>query len=129
MPAQRTVRRRDVLLLRTGETSRCMELSCQALYMQYVDLERTHGAEAPDQASYEEPWLGEPPAVTVPRTLRALFDTLARELEDVDLLRVLDCTWIVDETLTRELKQLVSTVVTRGGRVEFVPGDSAPPKS
>lgn len=125
MPAERTVHRRDLLLLRAGSAERCMDLSCQALYMLHIDLMRTQGGGAPvDQAHYEEPWLGEPPSVAASRSLGELFSELSRQLEDVDVLRVIDCTWIADESLTRELKKLVATVVTRGARVEFVPDES-----
>lgn len=119
MAAPRAVHRRDLLRLRVATGARAMELSCQALHMQYLDLQRRadcHASSIP--AHYEEPWLGEPPAVSSERALADLFAELSRQLEGVDVLRVVDAAWIADEALSRELGRLVAAFVARGGRVE-----------
>jgi hypothetical protein len=113
------VHRRDLLRLRVATGARSMDLSCQALHMQYLDLQRRadHDTSA-TPAYYEEPWLGEPPAVSSARGLAELFAELSRQIEGVDVLRVVDAAWITDDDLSRELDRLVATFVARGGRVE-----------
>lgn len=119
MAAPRAVHRRDLLRLRVGAGARSMELSCQSLHMQYLELQRRADRDlASTLAHYEEPWLGEPPAVASARPIADLFSELARQLEGVEVLRVVDAGWITDGALSRGLEQLIAAFVARGGRVE-----------
>ncbi len=55
------------------------------------------------------------------RTTEQLFESLGRDLDGVDLLRVVDPRWLSegDEELQREFDRLLSSFRDRGGRVEF----------
>ena len=113
--------RRDFLLLR-ADSGRAMELSCQRLYMWYLDTQITHGrGQISAQASEEAtPWGGEPPAVFEERTVDQLFQNLRRDLLDVKILRVRDREWLIHEELSRELETLIAAFRLQGGRVEFI---------
>ena len=109
--------RRDFLLFRTEGRTKTVELSCERLYMLYVDA---HSAAAPEAADALMPQQsGEPPAQFETRTTRQLFDDLAQDLRDADVLRVTHTEWLADEGFRREVEMLASAVRTRGGVVEM----------
>jgi hypothetical protein len=106
--------RRDFLLFRTDGRTKTVELSCERLYMQYVDARRTSEPDD-DDATVN----GEPPARFERRSVRQLFDDLAHDLGDADLLRVTDTEWLAQEDFRREVTALVDAVRARGARVEM----------
>ena len=95
------MRRRDLLLLRPTPSDRVFDLPWQR---------RDEGA------------LGEPDPVYDVRDARELFDALARELADADVLRILDREWLADPGLRQEVDRLIAAFAARGGRVEFGSG-------
>ena len=105
--------RRDFLLFRTEGRTKTVELSCERLYMRYVDTRHTPEPQGEDEHD------GEPPARFELRSTRQLFDDLARDLRDADVLRVIHGEWLAEEEFTREVNALVDTVRARGGRVEI----------
>ncbi len=109
--------RRDLLLLRPTPRARVLELPCQRLYMQYLDIRRPN---TQSQIPPDGHWLGEPEPSYECRSSQDLFDGLARELRGADVLRVVGRAWLADAELTREVDQLVAAFAARGGRVEFV---------
>ena len=104
--------RRDFLLFRTVGHSRTVELSCERLYMLYVDTRNTPDAAPP------EVYDGEPPARFEIRSARQLFDDISRDLDGVDVLRVMHTEWLADGDFNREVETLIAAVQSRGGRVE-----------
>jgi hypothetical protein len=112
------INRRDFLRLRTVARRRVAELSCERLYMRQFDARLT--ARRPDvDFPCGDPSAGEPPAVFDERTPRQLFDLLERDLEDVDVLRVVDARWLAGDDLRCEFESLLASFRSRGGRVEF----------
>jgi hypothetical protein len=109
--------RRDFLLFRTEHQTRIVELSCERLYMRYLDSQATTGPV--DEPVSRDSWDGEPPAQLEARTTRQLFDDLDRELQSVDIVRVVDTDWLAREEFRREVELLISAVRARGGRVEY----------
>jgi hypothetical protein len=83
--------RRDFLLLRVA-ADREIELSCEQLYMRFVDA-RVDGS--------------------VPR----LFSTLADDLSLVTGVRLVDRSWLASADLKRELDAVLVPFRARGGRV------------
>jgi len=83
--------RRDFLLLRVG-TDREIELSCEQLYMRFVDAQ-VDG--------------------TVPR----LFATLDDDLSAVTRVRLVDRSWLASGDLKRELDVVLEGFRRRGGIV------------
>jgi hypothetical protein len=112
--------RRDFLFFRTEQRTQIVELSCERLYMRYLDSQVTAAAreERPTAASGDS-WDGEPPAVLDAPTTRQLFDDLDRELHGVDLLHVIDSDWLAGDEFRREFDGLISAFRARGGRVEY----------
>jgi len=106
--------RRDFLLFRTEGRTRTVELSCERLYILYVDTRNT-----PETEGADEQYDGEPPARFELRTARQLFDDLARDLREADVLRITHSEWLAEEEFRREVNALADTVRTRGGRVEI----------
>jgi hypothetical protein len=116
MHSKVVVHRRDFLLFKTDGRTKTVELSCERLYMLYVDTCRAAQLDAPDAL---EPQSGEPAARFEIRTTHQLFADLARDLNDVDLLRVTHTEWLTGEEFTREVHALADAVRARGGRVEM----------
>jgi hypothetical protein len=109
------VNRRDFLLFRTDGSKKTVELSCERLYMHYRDAQL---AELPPDAPLDDG--GEPPTRFDRRSPRQLFDALASDLCDVDVLRVIQTDWLAAEDFGREVESLAATLRARGARVEFI---------
>jgi hypothetical protein len=77
--------------------------------------------EAVDPLDFDPMEEGEPPTAFEVRTTRQFFENLDRDLEGVDLLRVVEHRWLSegDAELQREFEGLLSSFRARGGRVEF----------
>ena len=112
------MRRRDLLLLRPTPRDRVFDLPCQRLYMRYLDARSVR----PEPQRRDEGALGEPDPVYDVRDARELFDALARELADADVLRILNREWLADPGLRQEVDRLIAAFAARGGRVEFGSG-------
>jgi hypothetical protein len=108
------VNRRDFLLFRTAGSQKTVELSCERLYMHYRDAQT---AELPPEPEVEH---GEPPARFTMRTTRQLFDDLAADLDDADVVRVTHGEWLADVDFRRALERLLTALRTRGKRVDWL---------
>ena len=86
------VDRRDFLLMRVNRTD-AVVLSCEQLYMRYVDA-RASGS------------------------TQALFDNLQSDLHGVKKLRLIKTSWLADENLSRELDRVLAAFRSEGGRIE-----------
>ena len=112
--------RRDFLLLRTEGTTRVLELSCERLYMRYLDAVATAGQGGARADSWDgDPWEGERPAVVDAPTPAELFRDVDHRLQDAHVLRVLGRSWLVGDELKQRVDQLLDSFRARGGRVEF----------
>ena len=87
------VNRRDFLLMRTGRDSGQAILSCEQLYMRYVDA-RAQG------------------------TTAQLFTRLAGDLEGATRVRLIKTSWLSDDDLKRELDAVLDAFREGGGRIE-----------
>jgi hypothetical protein len=108
--------RRDFLLLRREREARVVEISCQRLCMRYLDTLIT-GAE-PTEGDAPDVWGHEPRLVRQPRTTAQLFEAIAADLQEADVVRLLDPQWIKEGELSDELDRVVGEFKKRGGRVE-----------
>jgi hypothetical protein len=93
MTSTTNVNRRDFLLMRTGRESGQAVLSCEQLYMRYVDA-RAQG------------------------TTEEFFARLAHDLESVTRVRLIKTSWLSDRALERELDAIFEGFRNRGGRIE-----------
>ena len=107
--------RRDFLLFKTEGRTRTVEVSCEQLYMRFVDARR-----APEPDAADLVMDGEPPARFDRRSVRQLFDGVARDLHDADVLRITQTEWLAEEEFRREVTALADVVRGRGGRVEML---------
>ena len=105
--------RRDLLLFRTEGRRKTVELSCERLYMLFVDTRNAPGPQPAD--SYD----GEPPARFEMRSARQLFEDVGRDLGDVDILQLTHVEWLADAEFKREVDALIAAVRTRGAQVEL----------
>ena len=110
--------RRNFLMLKTERGIRTLELSCQRLHMYCLEMRVTSGRQDED---FDPTRDGEPPTAFDERTTEQLFESLGRDLDGVDLLRVVEHRWLSegDEELRREFDTLLASFRARGGRVEF----------
>ena len=111
--------RRDFLLLRTQGSDRVLELSCERLYMQYVDAQsvaKRRGEEI-DGMTEAPWWVGEPPTSMDGPDAEGLFRELQSDLADADVLQVRDREWLVTGDFRDRLEALLGGFRARGGRV------------
>ncbi len=110
--------RRDFLRLKTERGMHTLELSCRRLHMYCLEMRVTSGGQNEAFSPAED---GEPPTAFNERTTEQLFESLGRDLDGVDLLRVVEHRWLseVDEELQREFDGLLASFQASGGRVEF----------
>jgi hypothetical protein len=87
------VNRRDFLLLRVDGASRSIVLSCEQLYMRYVDS-RVDG------------------------TTAQLFQHLADDLRKVSAVRLTDTSWLSRDDLRQRVDGVLDGFRRRGGRIE-----------
>ena len=78
--------RRDFLLLRTDGPSREAVLSCERLYMRYLDAQ-------------------------MEGSMATLFATLGDEIRNVDALRLTDTSWLASD----DLKERLDNILERAG--------------
>ena len=87
------VNRRDFLLMRTGRDGDGVILSCEQLYMRYVDA-RAEG------------------------TTAELFAHLLQDLQSVKHVRLIKTSWLSDDDLRRQLEIVFESFRSGGGRIE-----------
>lgn len=116
----RTVNRRDFLRLSARGSQHVLELSCERLYMQYVDAESAQGRPPPSglSDSRHQFWEGEPPAQLDAVTADELFAELERELANADVLCLLGPEWMSKQDFTDKVEACIRKFRARGGRVE-----------
>ena len=108
------MKRRDFLLFKTVGERRVAELSCERLYMRVVETQRVSAAS--DECAEDRG--GEPPAVFDARTADQLFADLELELRGVDVVRVVDRSWLGAGDLEGRLDAVLDAVRARGVQVE-----------
>jgi len=115
------VNRREFLTLRTSGTKQILELSCEPLYMRYVDARSGIGAlgDSGDSEPDADFRPGEPPTEVDLPTTGQLFGELERQLAEADELRVFGRDWLSGGAFGREVEARVEAFRRRGGRVEF----------
>jgi hypothetical protein len=111
--------RRDFLRMWVKDDEHVLELSCERLYMRYVDAESSAGGEATVASS----WDGEPPTEIVTQSIDELFAELDRRLAAADTMRLLGTEWLRDPGFRVRVDRSVETFRVRGGHVEV--SDSA----
>lgn len=111
--------RRDFLLFRIDDKRRVVELSCERLYMQYLDAQLTWGPQQDPAVAEGSTWGGEPPAEFEPRSVEQLFANVERDLESADVLVIAEPRWLASEPLQPHLETLIASFRARGGRVEL----------
>ena len=87
------VNRRDFLLMRTGLDRDAVILSCEQLYMRYVDA-RGDG------------------------TTAELFAHLLTDLQSVKRVRLIKTSWLSDDDLRQQLEVVFDSFRRAGGRIE-----------
>ena len=107
--------RRDFLLFKTEGRTKTVEVSCERLYMRYVDARR-----APEPAAADLVVDGEPPARFERRSVRQLFDDIVHDVGGADVLRITHTEWLTEDEFRREVTALADAVRGRGGRVEVL---------
>ena len=86
--------RREFLLLRPGTENRSAEISCERLYMRHLDSQ-------------------------IDGTTAQFLENLARDLQDIDILRLSEGEWLASEELKQQLEPIFTSFRARGGKIEL----------
>ena len=116
------INRREFLTLTTRGSKRILELSCERLYMRYVDARSGVGrpsGDARESGKSWHSWDGEPPTKIAVPTTGELFEDLEREFAAADVLRIRDRSWLGGEEFGPAVEARVEAFRRRGGSVEF----------
>jgi hypothetical protein len=111
--------RRAFLRLTVRGRERILDLSCERLYMRWVDA--LAGDARPiidDGIGLRAEWEGEPPLDVVVQTPDALFAELEEHLAHVQILRMTGRQWLAGGEFGREVESRIEAFRQRGGRVE-----------
>ena len=107
--------RRAFLSLGSRGRLRVLDLSCEALYMRWVDARARMVSGADEPVTPES---GEPPTRIAAENPEELLDEIVRRLANADTLRMTDAQWLSDEGLRDRVEAIVAAFERRGGRVE-----------
>jgi len=112
--------RRQFLRLTVKGRERVLELSCERLYMQWVDARAGLGMDEPSSESepHAPDWDGEPPLDIIVPSTEELFAELERRLSDAHVLKVVGREWLAGEDFRSEVESHIEAFRRRGGRVE-----------
>jgi hypothetical protein len=110
--------RRDFLFLRPTPRGRTLELSCRALYMRTLDT-RAPTTQSEGSVFGHEPWMGEPPTDFQKLEGDDWLRQIERQLEGVDVLKLLDDEWLKPTGIADQLEPLMTAFRARGGRIEY----------
>ena len=111
--------RRDFLLLRADRAARVLNLSCQQLYMRYLDA-RSSPEPAADASRVESnPWGAEPEPVQERRSMEDVLAAIERELIDIEVLRLTGSEWLAADGMRAAIEPLLAAFRARGGRIQL----------
>ena len=115
------ISRRAFFTLRGRASKRVLELSCERLYMRYVDARAAIGrAQAADRIETRpRAHAGEPALAVEAPTVDALFASLENELAQAQVLVVLESEWLTSRDFGRELEPRIEAFRKRGGEVRL----------
>lgn len=117
------VNRREFIFFKNRSNGKeVIELSCETLYMQFMDIE-TAGSifEEETKSINENSWLSdEPPVQLTINSTDDFFDDLQAQLSGCKKLRLLDSSWIVVGKFKEKIEYLLYVYETSGGEIEFV---------
>ena len=108
-------RRAFFALARRGRL-RVLDLSCERLYLRWVDARGRARATTADDGPADD--VGEPPTRIAGETAADLFAELDLRLADADVVRVADREWLQEDELRRLVDTALQSFEQRGGRVE-----------
>jgi hypothetical protein len=107
-----TLSRRAFLQLKADSQRRIAELSCERLYMRFLDAQ-LQGSDAADAAHEAESERA--PVFEGDSSADALFESLARELMKADELRLTERSWLLNEEFRARLEPVLAAFQARGG--------------
>jgi hypothetical protein len=109
--------RRDFLLCRPNASTHAVEISCERLYMRYLDLQSASDPAPPNIEPYD--WaLGEPAAVLERRTVEQFFADLEDQLRSADLVTFANEEWLGPDPLRASVDALAARLRAHGVRVD-----------
>ena len=117
--------RREFLSFGSRDRQRIVELSCECLYMQYLDVQLTWGPQEGATPAEQQVWGGEPTAVFESRSVEQLFGEIERDLEQADVLRISEPEWLATEPLCQAVEALIAAFRARAHARAFSPVTSS----
>lgn len=113
MTSRSPLSRRDFLRLRVNSPVRTLEVSCQALYMRFLEAET--GAAPADYPSEFDGVMGEPPSRVDGISRDELRDRIEQDLQSADELRLIESRWLNASDLAAFIQPLLVAFEARGG--------------
>jgi hypothetical protein len=113
--------RRDFLLFRTEGRIRVVELSCQKLFVNYLDLCSGIAQAAPEAGTLDDSdwWAGEPPLQIESAAPDDFFRQVQADVMDADQLRVVDMEWVAQGEFRIRVETLLAAFRATGGEIVY----------
>lgn len=113
--------RRDFFLMKTEGSDQVLELSCETLYMRYLEIESADriGSSEEGQLAGVDWWSGEPPSERITSSSNKLFNDLDQQLSKVNKVRLLQVDWLIAGDFRTRVEALLFAHCERGGELEF----------
>jgi len=114
--------RRDFIFLKNSDKGKVLELSCESLYMQFLDIQTADrvyedGADTTDPSSCLS---SELPTQLTTHKVECFFGDLHAQLRNCSNLRLLDPGWIVAGDFGNKIEVLLRAYKASGGIVEII---------
>lgn len=113
--------RRDFLLFRTDGTKRTVELSCQKLFVHYLDICSGFAQGTPEAGLLNgiEWWAGEPPLAVATTAPDEFFRKVQSDVLVADKLRIVDMEWMTQDEFRIRVETLIAAFRAAGGEIIY----------
>ncbi|MSR11621.1 MAG: hypothetical protein EXR84_07470 [Gammaproteobacteria bacterium] len=113
--------RRDFLLFRTDGPDRVVDLSCQKLFVHYLDLNSGFAQGIPESGMLENAdwWAGEPPLAISTTAPEEFFRSVQKEILKADQLRIVDMEWMAQGDFRIRVETLIAAFRAAGGEIIY----------
>lgn len=120
--------RRDFLMFRTDGADRIVDLSCQKLFVHYLDMCSGFAQGTPEAGLLDDAdwWAGEPPLEIATTAPDDFFRSVQADILNADKLRIVDMEWMAQEEFRIRMETLIAAFRAAGGEILYSDNEVKP---